>query len=596
MADGDQAWIDAEASIVWQQLSEQIDAFIAAWSSGDPPSLAAYLPASPPSLRRMTLVEAVKVDLEHRWREPRRPKTIEQYLEEFPELADDAGPPSDLIYEELHVRRSAGEQVTLGDCCRRFPGRAQELRRLMPGELSDRSVSIASGGGRVPTFEAGQQIDDFQLLVALGRGAFATVFLARQVSMQRLVALKISRDRGSEPQTLAQLDHPNIVRVYDQRTLPERKLRLMYMQYVAGGTLHDVVPRARKTPPLMRSGRTYLEAVDASLAARGEASPSDSMTRHRLRDATWPEVVCWIGARLAAALAYAHSRGVLHRDVKPANVLVAADGHPKLADFNISFSKLDGATPAAYFGGSLAYMSPEQLEASDPSHARQPDQLDGRADVYSLGVLLWELLALERPFAEQSLPHEWGLALGAMATMRRAGVQPSHMARLPSDCPRGLRTVLLKCLASEPADRYASADELARELDLCLQPRAQSLLDTGRRWRTALMRHPLAATIGFGVLPNVVMSALNITYNWNEILQRLGPDERRVFQLQLMVINAVAYAIGLGYVCVSRGRLFVALAKLRAANLWSHRRRTPWYSGLCRWDWQPRSSRSAYGA
>ncbi len=198
--------------------------------------------------------------------------------------------------------------------------------------------------------------------------------------MQRLVALKISRDRSLEPQTLAQLEHPHIVRVFDQRALPEHKLRLLYMQYVPGGTLQGVVTHLRKIPPAARGGGSLLEAVDKALAHNGEEPPADSLTRYKLRSATWPEVVCWLGARLAGALGHAHQHGVLHRDIKPANVLVGADGHPKLADFNISFSKLDGATPAAYFGGTLAYMSPEQLEAYDP--ANSPARRVGRAGGY----------------------------------------------------------------------------------------------------------------------------------------------------------------------------------------------------------------------
>src|SRR5947207_14330184 len=126
-------------------------------------------------------------------------------------------------------------------------------------------LSLMSRASRVPELETGQKIDDFELLVKLGKGAFASVFLARQTSMQLLVALKASADKGTEPQTLAQLDHPFIVRVYDQRRVPELRLRLLYMQYVAGGTLQDVIERARQVPFSDRSGQLLLEAVDAAV-------------------------------------------------------------------------------------------------------------------------------------------------------------------------------------------------------------------------------------------------------------------------------------------------------------------------------------------
>jgi serine/threonine protein kinase len=555
--------VEPDTSRIWQQLLEHLDAFIAAWKdTSQPPVLADFLPKAPQALRRLTLIEAIKVDLENRWQARRWPKTVEDYLREFPELVTDGGVPCEIVYEEYHVRRRLGDDVSMGDYLDRFPAHQSELRQLLQLESPEQSAALVSVQ-RVPTFEPGQQIDDFDLLASLGKGAFATVFLARQRSMQRLVALKVSGDRGAEPQTLAQLDHPHIVRVFDQRRLPALKLRLLYMQYVAGGTLQDVVKHARQIAPAARSGATLLEAVDEALSRYGEQPPADSMTRHKLQKARWPEVVCWVGARLASALAYAHEHGVLHRDVKPANVLVGADGHPKLADFNISFSKLDGATAAAYFGGSLAYMSPEQLEACDPAHARKPEELDGRSDIFSLGVLLWELLTARRPFAEDIQAHTQTRTLAWMTIVRRGGVSPKARTLVPEDCPPMVVEVLLKCLEPEPGDRYASAGELARELDLCLQPRAQSLLHGRHNWTFALKRHPVASTILFGLLPNAVMCVLNVVYNWTEIIDRLGsPDDERAFFHLLLGINSIAYALGLGYVFYTRGRLFLTLGRL----------------------------------
>ncbi|MGD9723007.1 MAG: serine/threonine-protein kinase [Pirellulales bacterium] len=552
-----------EPSLVWQQLSERIDALVAAWEkTGEPPELGDFLPAEPATLRQLVLVEAVKVDLEYRWQGRRFPKMLEAYAEQFPELAGADGLPCDLIYEEFHVRKQRGDAVSVVEYCERFPGRIDELRRLLDLEAPEQTTSLVPTE-KPPVYEPGQQIDDFDLLASLGKGAFATVFLARQRSMQRLVALKVSRDRGSEPQTLAQLDHPHIVRVYDQRQLPAHKMRLLYMQYIAGGTLKEVVDHVRQTPPAQRSGATLLAAIDQSLVRNGEQPPADSLTRYRLQHASWPEVVCWLGARLAGALAYAHDHGVLHRDVKPANVLVGPDGHPKLADFNISFSKLDGATPAAYFGGSLAYMSPEQLEACDPAHKRQPGDLDARSDVYSLGVLLWELLTGWRPFAEDGLAASWSQVLPKMTTIRRSGLPPEALARLPVGCPPSISEVLRKCLVPQADGRHQTAAEVAQELDLCLQPRARSLLHSQGSWTTTIKRSPVLWTVVIGLLPNIVLSLLNIAYNWQGIVSQLSPEEKQVFlRFQLVGVNTTLYVIGLAYMAYSHGGLIVALSRL----------------------------------
>ncbi len=211
-------------------VGDAVARFASAWeSSSSAPDLVAYLPASP-ALRRVTLIELVKVDLENRWLRGDHPKRLGQYCEELPELR--RWPlPADLLYEEFHIRRRSGESVEASEYTQNFPGQAGELDELFgTGEYhstalhrGETTLSVFPGsGGTLDDLEVGQRIDDFDLVTGLGRGAFARVFLARQRSLQRMVAVKISLDHGTEPQTLAQFDHDYIVRVFDQRLLGPR--------------------------------------------------------------------------------------------------------------------------------------------------------------------------------------------------------------------------------------------------------------------------------------------------------------------------------------------------------------------------------------
>jgi serine/threonine protein kinase len=535
-------------TLAWNLLSERVEALVTAWeTANEPPRLADFLPANPPNLRRLALVELIKVDLEYRCQRPEHSRRIEQYLADFPELADRGEIPCDLIYEEYHLRKQSGQSVAAQEYFERFPRQATELGRLLGLESPHLSTSIA-GAARFEEIEVGDSIDDFDLLTRLGRGAFATVFLARQQSMQRIVALKVSADRGNEPQTMALLDHPHIVRVFDQRQLRDRKLRLLYMQYIPGGTLQTVIDAIRRLPPGMRSGIRLLEIIDQALAERAESPPTDSPLRHRLASATWPQTICWLGSRLAAALAYAHQRGVLHRDIKPANVLVAADGTPKLADFNISYSsKVEGASAAAYFGGSLAYMSPEQIEACNPASGRTAEDLDSRSDIYSLGVMLWELLTGNRPFEDTQPGSDWTTTLATMLNTRHQGVSAAMVAQLPRDCPPGLKQILLSCLAVEPAGR-PSAAQLSRQLELALEPQVMRLLrPRPGAWRNWVRRYPLTAMFMAGLLPNVIFTALNLAYNIPAIFDRMGKDVIDVLKDPVVTtVNGLAFAVGIG--------------------------------------------------
>ncbi|MGW4328523.1 serine/threonine-protein kinase [Nocardia sp. NPDC004573] len=539
---------------------------------------------------------------------------LADYCAEFPELVSD-DIPAGLVYEEFVIRRQSGERVDPRECLREYPRQAEELRELLnadevdqstrraPGEDVTRTVFAHTGADlddtalnrtaestrdsevtrttaadltgtatAVPTtigtgpsrpdpldrIEIGQQIDDFDLLTGLGSGAFARVFLARQRSLQRLVAVKISSDHGTEPQTLAQLDHDYIVRVFDQRLLDDaegaaRRLRLLYMQFLPGGTLLGVLRWVRATPPAERSGRLLLDAVDAAMEEKGEIRPTDSSVRAELARLSWPETVAWLGRRLAEALDYASSHGVLHRDVKPANVLLTAEGVPKLADFNISFSRnVEGTSPVAYFGGSLAYMSPEQLEACHPSFGRSAADLDTRADIYSLGVVLWELLTGAKPFDDRTAgAGEQGddTTLEAMLERRSSGVDEVALQRVPPDCPAALCRVLLTCLAPERTDRWSSGATLARQLEMCLDERARDLVDPPpKSWRRRLRPYIVPVALLAVALPNVLASLYNIQHNQHLIISRMTEDAQQTFLIITGVVNAIFFPAGIAVV------------------------------------------------
>ena len=393
-----------------------------------------------------------------------------------------------------------------------------------------------------------EQFDDFEVILELGRGAFARVMLARQLSMQRLVALKVSAVAGHEPKTLAQFDHEQIVRVYDQRPLADRGVHLLYMEYLPGGTLQQVIGRVKTTSAAGRTGEVWIAALSDALRRNGETFERDSLAVRELAGVGWAETVCWVGARLAEGLGHAHQKGVLHRDLKPANVLLSRQGNPKLADFNVSYhAAAPGSNPADSFGGSLVYMSPEQLEAFDPDSSRAASDLDARSDIYSLGVVLWELLTGERPFGHEGVQGDRNATVRKLARARREGPREAVVLEATGEWPEGLVAVLLRCLAADRDERWQSADQLSRQLSLCLDAELQSLLrPSPDGWTAWWGRRPVTAVTSAVMIPNILAGAFNLFYNRDTIVSRLGASQLIAFDRIQMTINLIAYPIGLG--------------------------------------------------
>lgn len=513
----------------WNRASIAIDALVSAWEREEsPPDLVQHarvaLVESDPgsSLRPWLLAELVKIDMEERRGRTGtrggavRVKSVDGYLAEFPEISP---------YEE-ELRR---EDDHVG-------------RRWLDSRPTDPLPEVSDA---LEGLEPGQVLDDFDLLESLGRGSFARVFLARQRSMLRLVAVKVSCGSADEPQTLAQLHHPDIVRVYDQKNLAEVGLHLLYMEVLPGGTLADVIDQAQareqhpsRTEP--RRGSTLLSIVDAALAERPGTRALHLAARAELESKSWSETTAWLGARLARALDYAHRRHVLHCDLKPANVLLTASYTPKLTDFNVSRrASSSGRTPSRA-GGSIAYMSPEQLEHLDPQ--RDPLSLDARSDQYSLALLLCEFATLSRPFVADVDLTDPSRAVDRLLALRRC---PEAIERaLPDDEPE-LRRVLARCLSPNRDDRYPSCHALAIEFELTQDPAIRGLRQRARRgWRSLAARWPIASTIAAVVAPNLAAAIYNYCYNRTEIVGA-DPALAAIFHTTQLGVNAVIFPVGI---------------------------------------------------
>ena len=489
------------------------------------------------------LIELIKVDLEYRHNSGGPVLRLEDYLAEYPELGEPDGMPVELIHEEYHVSsKNSGITIDVNDCIARFPDKAEEIAKIFQMEQPSDALT---GASLAETFKPGDHLDDFYLMSALGTGAFGSVFLARQESMQRTVALKVSSDKGTEAQTLAQLDHPNIVRVYDQTRLPDENLRLLYMQFAAGGTLQAVVRASLLAEH--KTGHIVKQCIADAMSHTGILSAQNIPLKNGLADKSWAEVTCQLGMELAQALHYAHTQNILHRDVKPANVLLDANGTAKLADFNISFSsELEGDNPAASFGGSLAYMSPEQLDACNVHRTTQPGDLDARSDVYSLGIVLWELLFGTRPFADETVVGNWNETLAGMSDLRKVGV-PKSPVTANDAVQKRLLAILLRCLEPCPGDRFASAKELAHVLGLCLQPRvAQLVHDSQSGWRKRAVVWPVTAFLIAAISPHALAAVFNHFYN-DQAIKTQWPAIQELFFHMVIVINVVAFAIGFAF-------------------------------------------------
>jgi serine/threonine protein kinase/Flp pilus assembly protein TadD len=427
-----------------------------------------------------------------------------------------ANPVLDELIAEITDKLQAGEPVDVARYAAEHPDVAEELRRLLPalGLLAVAGSEPASDEeGGEPSLQG--ELGDFRIMREVGRGGMGVVYEAEQISLRRRVALKVLPFAATmdarhlqrfhnEAQAAACLHHTSIVPVFFVGC--ERGVHFYAMQFIDGQPLSQIIRQMqseeKKTPP---SGEVPTDAYQPAPGDAASTRPAAEMTPltgkgRRSRD--YHRKVAELGIQTAEALDHAHQLGIVHRDIKPGNLMLDGRGNLWVTDFGLAHIQHSEAslTATGQALGTPRYMSPEQTMAK-----RVP--VDHRTDVYSLGATLYELLTLRPAFGSED----------RQELLRQiAFEEPARPRRLERAIPAELETIVLKAMEKRPQDRYATAQELADDLErwlkhepICAQ--RPSWVQVGRKWAR---RHESAVRAAYVLLLVLVLLGFGNVLRW----------------------------------------------------------------------------------
>lgn len=485
------------------------------------------------SLRALRELDSLSRQFELAYRQ--NGATIESFLDAREGLSRESLL-SELIATELSVRLEEGEAISRTSYLARFPADGEVVNAAFELVACSESAALSA---QANSLKPGVRFADFEILRELSRGGMGVVYEALQLPLGRHVALKVMHGAVAldarqvrrfelEACALAALPHPNIVGIHAIGV--ERGVHWMAMTLIQGRSL----ARLRPDTPLLPED----PAVFPTLLDR--------------RNHQRYEIIARLGRDVAAAIEYAHRHAILHRDVKPSNILVDKQGVAYLSDFGLAqlHDQQHSLTCTGEFLGTLSYTAPETLDG----------QVDARSDVYSLGATLYELVGLQPIF--QATEHR------KLVDLISRGVPTPWEPDIQRAVPRNLRTIILKAKATDPADRYATAGELKEDLQRFLnhQPilaRPAGIVEIIGRfcrrepWLSALICLFLLSL--FGGLVVTTFRGYQLQYAYDELNEQRKTERRLVVEAQRAREDAEESAV--------QSALSARLAQQRAIEL-----------------------------
>lgn len=487
-------------------IFELIDCFERDLRSERSLDLRSYFPARDSVLYEEAVSEILRIWLEWKWGQGEQ-NYLAKIICDFPEVLSSSTILKSLLFEDRRLHRIYGITLRreyyaniLGEQLSELetasfkeaftddePLRSQRRPQLAQSDTA-RSIepmtsptSSVRNGNANRAFEPNEELGDFRLLQLLGHGAFSRVYLATQKSLaNRVVVLKVTSLPMGESQKLAKMQHSNIVPLYSTQNV--EGFFILCMPFLGSLTLRDAILFAKKksshnSPNSVISGVDLVQAIEAdqqrlqgsnrevkqflALESNSAISRNPSLETWTTLDSI--QTIVRLAIDMVSGLEYAHGKNLLHGDIKPANVLLGFDGSIMLLDFNLSRNQLQGSEKKTSAGGTLPYMAPEQLLGLMESQ----DRSSVASDIYSIGVVLYELLTGKHPVDFSSLTHS-----AVELSFERHQQKTEEPSRVNPLVPNDLSSIVMKCLAKDPTQRYQCASQLREDLirQQALQP------------------------------------------------------------------------------------------------------------------------------